>query len=85
MAPVGAGRQVLGTLILWMGWYGFNSGSTGCMYGCMELASQIAVNTTLAPAAGALTAIALHAALGFPGDISPALNGILAGAVNRQP
>ena len=28
--------------------YGFNSGSTQCVYGCMQTAAQIAVNTTLA-------------------------------------
>ena len=71
--------QVLGTLILWVGWYGFNAGSTGCMYGCMHVAAAIAVNTTLAAAAGGLTGITLHASLGYPGDIAPVLNGILAG------
>ena len=77
--------QVLGTLILWVGWYGFNAGSTGCMYGCMQVASLVAVNTTLAAGAGGLTGIALHAALGYPGDIVPALNGILAGIARPRP
>ncbi len=51
----------------------------GCMYGCMRLASRIAVNTTLAAAAGGLTSLFCETLLGHPGDISPILNGILAG------
>lgn len=49
------------------------------MFGCMRLASKIAVNTTLAAAAGGLTALLSETLLGAPGDIAPVLNGILAG------
>ena len=45
----------------------------------MKLASRIAVNTTLAAAAGGLTSLSCNVLLGHPGDISPVLNGILAG------
>ena len=49
------------------------------MFGCMRLASKIAVNTTLAAAAGGLTALLSETLLGAPGDIAPVLNGILSG------
>ncbi len=58
--------------------------TAGCMYGCMELASRIAVNTTLAAAAGGLTSLSCATLLGHPGDISPILNGILAGELRFQ-
>ena len=52
-----------------------------CMHHrCMALASKVAVNTTLAAAAGGLTSLACEALLGHPGDIGPILNGILSGA-----
>ncbi|PSC73998.1 ammonium transporter [Micractinium conductrix] len=75
-------NMALGVFILWLGWYGFNAGSTQCFYGCMPIAAQVAVNTTLATGAGGLTCLFLAVFNGNPGDIGPLLNGILAGAVS---
>jgi Amt family ammonium transporter len=77
-----ATQMVLGVLILWLGWFGFNAGSTGCMLGCMGSASLAAVNTTLAISAGSVTCLLLAVLTGAPGDLSVLLNGILAGAVS---
>lgn len=52
MRNYNAHLQVLGTFFLWVGWYGFNSGSTLCMDGCTDLASKVAVNTTIAAGTG---------------------------------
>lgn len=69
---------VLGTLILWVGWYGFNPGS--------ELAANsaigpIALTTTLSAAAGALGALATTWLLSHKPDVSMTANGALAGLV----
>ncbi|GMH35890.1 hypothetical protein BSKO_03758 [Bryopsis sp. KO-2023] len=72
----------LGTFILWFGWYGFNPVSTMCMRGCMHVASKTAVNTTLSAAAGGIAVVLVHALSGNPADVSPVLNGILAGLVS---
>jgi len=70
----------LGTLILWFGWYGFNPCSTLAIK-YMNIAQRVAVTTTLSAAAGGSTCLGIHVALGNPPDVSPALNGILAGLV----
>ncbi len=69
----------LGVFILWLGWFGFNPGST-CAIGGGTFAI-IAVTTNLAGAAGALTAmITAWAKFGKP-DASMTFNGALAGLV----
>ena len=69
----------LGALILWLGWFGFNPGST--MAVDPAAISLIALNTNMAAAAGCLTAtVAAWVLLGKP-DLSMILNGTLAGLV----
>jgi Amt family ammonium transporter len=69
----------LGALILWLGWFGFNPGST--MAADPAAISLIALNTNMAAAAGCLSAtVAAWVLLGKP-DLSMILNGTLAGLV----
>jgi Amt family ammonium transporter len=68
----------LGVFILFLGWFGFNPGSTTAANG---LEARIAVNTLLAGCTGALGALAV-AWLKFKApDIGMTLNGVLAGLV----
>jgi Amt family ammonium transporter len=72
--PLGA----LGVFILWLGWFGFNPGSTTA---ANKEISWIFVNTNLAAAAGAtLAMITSWLKFGKP-EISMSLNGALAGLV----
>ena len=69
----------LGTFILWLGWFGFNPGST--MAADPLAISTIAVNTFMAAAAGCLMAtVTAWLVIGKP-DLSMILNGTLAGLV----
>ena len=70
----------LGTFILWVGWYGFNVGSTLGASDVNQL-GLVAVNTTLAAAAGALGAMFLKHWLTGGWNMSFILNGSLAGLV----
>ena len=72
---------VMGTFILWFGWYGFNPCST-LMWGAMQLAEKVAANTTLAAAAGGATSFLLARMSTGVLDLPPALNGILGGLVS---
>ncbi len=73
----------LGVLILWVGWYGFNPGSQLAFVGTdnTNTTMLVAVNTTLAPAAGAVVAMLAAWGLFKKPDLSMALNGALAGLV----
>jgi Amt family ammonium transporter len=68
----------LGVFILWLGWFGFNPGST--MAASASIA-HIATTTNLAAAAGAITAMFAAWAMFKKPDVSMTLNGALAGLV----
>ncbi|MEX2446412.1 MAG: ammonium transporter, partial [Dehalococcoidia bacterium] len=73
---------VLGVFILWVGWYGFNPGSTlGLSGGLAEIAARVAVTTTLAAAAGGATAMLVSWMRYGKSDLSLTLNGVLGGLV----
>jgi len=68
-----------GAFILWLGWFGFNPGST--MAADPGSISHILVTTSMAAAAGALTATAVAwVVLGKP-DLGMTINGALGGLV----
>ncbi len=69
----------LGTFVLWLGWFGFNPGST--MAADPEAISRICITTNSAGVAAAIMAtITSWVLLGKP-DLGMTLNGLLAGLV----
>lgn len=70
----------LGVLILWLGWFGFNPGSTMGV-GDGSAIAHILVNTNMAAATGALGAAITAWLLLKKPDLSMILNGCLAGLV----
>jgi len=85
--PHSVGMQVLGTFILWFGWYGFNPGSTLKIVGYGSIAALCAVTTTLAAAAGCASALFTDTLVGIISsgeaeyDLTMAMNGALGGLV----
>ena len=73
---------VLGTFFLWVGWYGFNPGSTLYIGGVSTVASRVAVTTTLAAASGGVANLFIHYKLSQTYDVAEMCNGILAGLVS---
>lgn len=75
---------VLGTIILFFGWFGFNPGSAlGIQGAFINLVALAAINTLLAGAAGGVAAMAYCWTLGPTKKPDPAMsvNGVLAGLV----
>ncbi|WP_114701807.1 ammonium transporter [Psychrobacter proteolyticus] len=73
----------LGTLILWMGWFGFNGGSV-LKLGDIASANSVAMvflNTNAAAAGGAVGALLLARVIFGKADLTMLLNGALAGLV----
>jgi len=73
------GLATIGAFVLWLGWFGFNPGST--MAADPNAISRIVVTTNLAAAAGLLSStVASWLILGKP-DLGMTINGCLAGLV----
>ncbi|MGE3845005.1 MAG: ammonium transporter [Vicinamibacterales bacterium] len=73
---------VLGVFILWIGWYGFNPGSTlGLSGGFADIAARVAVTTTLGAAAGGVSATVFSWLKTGKSDAGLILNGVLGGLV----
>ena len=70
----------MGVFILWFGWFGFNAGST-LGFDEPDVVARVAINTTLAPSAGAIAAMFTAWAWWGKPDLTVALNGALAGLV----
>ncbi len=73
----------LGTFILWMGWFGFNGGST-LKLGGIGVANEVAnvfLNTNAAAAGGLIAALIVARVMFGKADLTMALNGALAGLV----
>tara|TARA_R110001592_G_scaffold295285_1_gene565226 strand:+ start:1102 stop:2349 length:1248 start_codon:yes stop_codon:yes gene_type:complete len=73
----------LGTLVLWLGWFGFNGGSQLKMstFDDANAVAAIFVNTNMAAAGGLVAALLLARLLFGKADLTMALNGALAGLV----
>jgi Amt family ammonium transporter len=73
----------LGTLILWLGWFGFNGGSELKVSDVAEAnaVSLVFVNTNMAAAGGLVFALVLSRLWFGKADLTMALNGALAGLV----
>lgn len=73
----------LGTFILWMGWFGFNGGST-LKLGGIGVANEVAnvfLNTNAAAAGGLIAAMVVARLMFGKTDLTMCLNGALAGLV----
>lgn len=75
----------LGTFILWIGWFGFNAGSTVstgvATSGYGQFFGYVALTTNLAAAAGALGALFAAMIISKTADIGAMCNGVLAALV----
>ncbi len=69
----------IGVFLLWLGWFGFNGGSV--LNADAAAVSLTLVTTSLAAAAGGLSAMFVSWGVSKKPDLSMALNGILAGLV----
>ena len=73
---------VLGTIILWFGWFGFNPGSTLSVdFGGVGYFAYVAMTTNIAAASGALGGIITAWLVLKKPDISMMLNGVIAALV----
>lgn len=75
--PANLGLSTLGCFILWLGWFGFNGGSTTYL----EYVPHIFVTTMIATAAGGISAILFSPIVIGKPSLGSMINGILGGLV----
>ena len=74
---------VTGTFILWMGWYGFNAGSTLSFTGGNEFtAFKVMLNTTLSAVAAGFVVLIVKGSITKVFELPFLCNGLLAGLVS---
>jgi Amt family ammonium transporter len=79
--PHNLGLALIGTMILWFGWYGFNPGSTLGAVGVAGTIGIVVLNTTLGAAGGTMSAMIFQFFRTGKWDLLTTLNGSLAGLV----
>ncbi len=79
--PHNLGLALTGTMILWVGWYGFNPGSTLGAVGVGGTIGIVVLNTTLGGGIGSLSAMFFQYFRTGKWDLTATLNGSLAGLV----
>lgn len=73
---------VIGALILWVGWMGFNAGSTGGVeWGGLGYSAYVALTTNLGAAAGLVGGLIAARILHRTADMGTLLNGVIAALV----
>ncbi|GBG85914.1 hypothetical protein CBR_g40726 [Chara braunii] len=77
-----ASLVVLGTFLLWFGWYGFNPGSAISIVGMEHVVERIAVVTTIGAASGGLSALFLKRLISATWDVMSVCNGTLGGLIS---
>ncbi|MDR2513141.1 MAG: ammonium transporter [Puniceicoccales bacterium] len=82
MAPHSMVLCMIGTAILWIGWYGFNAGSAG---GATDIAANAFMTTTLAAAIGGFTWATLEFAIKKHASVLGFCSGIVGGLVVITP
>ncbi len=82
MPPHSLTMTMIGTGLLWVGWFGFNAGSALEADGSAGLAM---INTFVATAAGALTWMVVERAMGHKGSALGFCSGVIAGLVAVTP
>lgn len=82
LAPHSVTLTMVGASLLWIGWFGFNAGSATAANGEAGLAF---INTILATAAGALSWLAVEAALRGKASMLGAASGCVGGLVAITP
>jgi len=87
--PTDVGAVLGGTLVLWVGWYGFNTGSTNSLFsdGHNRAAANAALTTTMGAASACIGSLVLTVARAYMAGHAPSIdaigvaNGVLAGLV----